>query len=233
MPKVAILNSQEEVRRFLERHQESATDLVLQEIIEGEDEDHVFCVLYVDARHQVVGVSTGQTIHRYQPKFGRTASCITRDFPSLSEACARFMAGERYVGLVELEFKRDCRDGAYKLFEVNTRTWAYNGLGPACGVDLVHLAYLEATDQPLPSEPVRGRSGVTWVNAEMEAGFLWKTLKRGRLPKLPWRLLGPRTAHSKLAWDDPLPALQGVIYRVGRLLSQRKGAPEPPRTSRT
>ncbi len=222
IPKVTVLNSHEEIERFLQQHPESASDMVIQEVIEGEDDDHVFCVMYLTANHRVAGVSTGQTIHRYPPNFGRTASCVTRDIPLLAELGERFMTGERYVGLVELEFKRDRRDGKYKLFEVNTRTWAYNGLAPACGVDLVHLAYLEATGEPLLEELVRGRPGYTWLNTEMETGFLLKSLKQGQPVKFPWRVLTPRTTHSKFVWDDPRPALEGIIYRISRLLRARQ-----------
>jgi predicted ATP-grasp superfamily ATP-dependent carboligase len=223
VPKVTLLHSREEIQAFIQRYGESADNLVFQEVIEGGDADHAFCTMYMSSRQRVVGVVTGETIHRYPPNLGRTASCVTRDIPELAEAGERFLAGERYLGLAELEFKRDRRDGMYKLFEVNTRTWAYNGLSPACGVNLVHLAYLEAIAEPLPEEPLRGRSGWTWVNSELEAGFLWKTLKQGRFAGLPWRSFRPKTAHSKFAWDDPQPALRGLFYRVGRLIQNLPG----------
>jgi predicted ATP-grasp superfamily ATP-dependent carboligase len=163
------------------------------------------------------------TIHRYPPNLGRTASCITRDLPELAEAGERFLAGERYVGLAELELKRDARDGSYRLFEVNTRSWNYNSLAPASGVDLVHLAYLDATGQPLPEARARPCPGRIWVNSELEMGFLWKSLREGRLHLPPWGLLSPRTAHARLCWSDPQPAVREVIYRLGRLV--RPGAP--------
>ena len=220
IPKVTVLHSRDEIRRFFERHPDSAADLVFQEVIKGSDADHAFCLTYVNAAHSVAGMVTGESIHRYPPNLGVTASCVTRDLPDLAAAGERFLCGERYVGLAELEFKRDVADGIYRLYEVNTRSWNYNILAAACGADLVHLAYLDATGQPLPAERLRSQPGWAWVNTDFEVGFLWKNLRQGGPVTLPWRILSPRTAHSKFAWDDPEPALRGLSYRLGRLATR-------------
>jgi len=88
---------------------------------------------------------------------------------------------------------------------VNTRTWAYNALAPTAGVDLVGIAYDEAIGIPTRARPTVPRVRA-FMNAGLEAGFIWRTLRRGRMPRIPWRALAPGTAHAYFCWDDPLPA---------------------------
>ena len=45
-------------------------------------------------------------------------------------------ARSSYQGLSQVEFKRDPRDGRYKLMEINPRLCQWHGLAAACGVDL-------------------------------------------------------------------------------------------------
>ena len=46
--------------------------------------------------------------------------------------------------MVEVEFKRDRRDGRDKLLDVNPRAWGWHALCQLCGVDFPMLAYREA-----------------------------------------------------------------------------------------
>lgn len=221
LPKVALLATREELWRFIERYQPAAEELVIQQLIEGGDADHAFCLLYVDSSSRVAGVVTGRTIHRYPPGLGMTASCITLEIRELEEAGERLLLGEGYRGLAELEFKKDRRDGAYKLFEVNTRPWAYNALAPACGANLVYLAYLDAIGERWSGERLRGRPGHAWMNAEYEAGFFLRRLQRGRLSALPWCTFLPGTTRAFFAWDDPRPALERLLWRLRKGWTRR------------
>lgn len=213
LPKVARLDSKEEIREFIRTHEAALPALVFQELIPGEDSDYAFCCVYRNAAGVTLAMLSGRAIHRYPPGLGWIASCIAARVPELEEATERVLAEVKYTGLAEIEFKRDRRDGRYKLFEVNTRSWAHNALGPSCGVDFLHLAYrdaLGASPAPMPRQRVRA-----FVNLELEAGVLWRMTRAGRFPGIPWRALDWRTAHPYFAWDDPLP----VIHKFARRFS--------------
>ena len=62
--------------------------------------------------------------------FGRASTFVeTIELPEIEEPSCRFLAAIGYYGLVELEYKRDPRDGVCKLLDVNARTWGYHSLG--------------------------------------------------------------------------------------------------------
>jgi predicted ATP-grasp superfamily ATP-dependent carboligase/predicted phosphodiesterase len=235
--KVTVLTTREEVGRLFDRYQRQVEDLVFQEMIEGSDADHAFCLCYVDSTGRVSGLSTGRSIHRYPPGLGVTASCVTERITELEQAGQRFLLGEGYRGLAELEFKRDRRDGVYKLFDVNTRPWAYNALAPACGVNLVHLAYLDAIGQRWTGAPIVGRPWRAWFNGEYELGYALRRLQHRRLDAIPWRAFSIRTTRAFFAWDDPRPAWSRIVWRLRKEWNRRArraavaGAPGSPGTA--
>ncbi len=110
-----------------------------------------------------------------------------------------------YHGLANPEWKKDPRDGQYKLLEVNARTIQQNYLAAACGVDIVYIAYLDAMGQAVGDLPSQ-RNGILWVDDFVDLISCWILLKRkeigiGEIVKS----LSARKVHSVAAWDDPIP----------------------------
>ena len=60
------------------------------------------------------------------------------------------LRGLRFHGLSRVEFKRDPRDGEFKLTDVNLRLWEWHGSVAACGVNLPRIAYWDLLGARLP-----------------------------------------------------------------------------------
>jgi biotin carboxylase len=78
------------------------------------------------------------------------------------DAGLRFLAALGFHGISQVEFKRDPRDGRYKLMEINPRLFQWHGLAAACGVDLPRLAYCDLLGLPVPAAAMNGR-GRRWA----------------------------------------------------------------------
>jgi D-aspartate ligase len=211
LPKVTGLASRAAFEEFVRSHEASLPLLAFQEVIPGEDHDYGFCCLYRDTSGAILAHLTGQTIHRYPPGLGWIATCVVTSIPELRAASEQILAQAGYVGLAEVEFKRDPRDGRYKLFEVNTRSWAHNILAASCGVDFMHIAYRDSLG--LPPAPLPRPRERAYMNSALEAGVWWRMMRAGRFPEIPWRVLAWGTVHPYFAWDDPLPAVHKVAER--------------------
>jgi predicted ATP-grasp superfamily ATP-dependent carboligase len=77
-----------------------------------------------------------------------------------------------FHGLSQVEFKRDPRDGAHKLMEVNPRLFQWHGLAAACGVDLPLIAYRDLTGEqvePVSANGSRKRWAITLLPGESPA----------------------------------------------------------------
>jgi len=100
------------------------------------------------------------------------------------------LAAFGFRGVSQVEFKRDPRDGRYKLMEINARLWQWHGLAAACGVDVPRIAYADLTGAVPPDASMDG-TGKRWAI----------TLLPGERPA-PQR---PPYVDAVFALDDPKP----------------------------
>ena len=111
-----------------------------------------------------------------------------------------------FHGTFSAEFKRDPRDGVFKLLEVNGRPWWYIGFAADCGVDVTCLSYREALGLDL--QTVEGyRAGVRCVLLHLDVrAYLYERRERG-LTFSSWikSVVGARS--TVFAWSDPRPGL--------------------------
>ena len=56
-----------------------------------------------------------------------------------------------YRGVFSAEFKKDSRDGQFKILEINARPWWYVEFASRCGVDVCTMSYRDALDLPVTS----------------------------------------------------------------------------------
>ena len=60
------------------------------------------------------------------------------------ESLRTILAAVGYRGIFSGEFKRDERDGLFKILEVNARVWIYVEFAGRCGVDVCTMSYRDA-----------------------------------------------------------------------------------------
>jgi D-aspartate ligase len=137
-------------------------EVVVQELIPGGgDTQLAYCAFFKDGTPRASMVA--RRLRQHPVEFGRASTFVrTADIPELEEMSARFLRSIGYYGLVELEYKRDRRDGQIKLLDVNARTWGYHSLGQRAGVDFPYLLYADQVGLPVP-DGLRAVPGVTWI----------------------------------------------------------------------
>jgi predicted ATP-grasp superfamily ATP-dependent carboligase len=120
-------------------------------------------------------------------------------------------------GVGNVEFKRDPRDGEYKIIECNHRFTAASDLVRHSGIDMPLLAYKRALG--LPHEPVRGyRLGVRMWHPIEDVRSLRGYLDEGSLTVGAWlRSLWHRQHFPLLSLDDPGPSVASLSVKARRL----------------
>lgn len=126
-------------------------EAVAQEEIVGDD-DAKYCYLsvYGTAGHRL-GFCVVHELRAYPPLYG----CATLVEPVVDEeidrVCNHFLSSIGYVGICEIELKRDTRDNQLRLVEVNPR---FSGTGDCArytGVETGYIHYLDLIGQtPVP-----------------------------------------------------------------------------------
>jgi predicted ATP-grasp superfamily ATP-dependent carboligase len=163
---------------------------------------------------------------QYPMDFGRFSTYVeTIEEPDVVEPAVRMLAATRFTGLVEIEFKRDPRDGQFKVLDINPRVWGWHTLSRRAGVDFPYLLWLLVSGEPVPK--VCGRAGERWMRMPMDLPMAIHEIWNGRLSLRAYvrSLLGP-TESAILAWDDPLPGLLDaplLAWMLGRRVLGGKG----------
>ncbi len=195
-----------------------ADRIMVQELIPGDGRTQ-FSYAAVWDRGTPIGTLVARRCRQYPIDFGFTSTFVeTIVQQDVESAACRFLKSLDYSGLVEIEFKYDARDGAYRMLDVNARTWTWIALGAAAGVDFPALAWQLARGERVA--PLAARAGVTWryLSRDLVAAAQAMLLGMSR-PADGASLLHPADAAAVFAWDDPLPAaldLPLVATRVTR-----------------
>jgi len=133
-------------------------EVMAQEIIAGGD-DTKYCYLSVYGQgSRRLGHCVVQEFRAYPVFFGSGSIVAPVIDPEIDTLCDQFLRAIHYVGICEIEVKRDTRDGVVRLIEANPR---FSGTGDAAlytGIEIGWLHYLDLIGQhPEPMEATRFR----------------------------------------------------------------------------
>ncbi len=195
--------------------------IMIQEMIPGGgEEQYSYAGVCVDGR-PVAWLSARRT-RQYPLDFGRSSSYVeTVECPEIEEPTRQLLAAMHFTGLVEVEFKRDRRNGLYKLLDINPRVWGWHTVGRAAGVDFPYLLWRIMQGEEVPE--VCGRAGVRWIRMATDLLAASAGIRSGHLSPLAYlqSLRGPIES-AVFAVDDPLPGLLELPLLVYQEWKQRR-----------
>jgi D-aspartate ligase len=180
--------------------------LMVQELIPGGGAEQLSYAAICDDGRTLASLTARRT-RQYPMDIGRASTYVeTVDLPEIEEPSRALLEHLRYTGLVEVEYKRDPRDGKCKLLDVNPRVWGWHTLCARAGVDFTYLAWRLARGESLPASTAR--AGVRWSRLSTDLPTVAREIRRGRMSVRDYvrSLRGPRE-RAIFASDDPLPGL--------------------------
>jgi predicted ATP-grasp superfamily ATP-dependent carboligase len=121
--------------------------MVAQEFVPGTPEGHLCLDGFVDQNGRFCALLARRVLRTYPRRFGNTTDTVTVPLDEAGAAVEhlnRLFQHVGFRGLFEAEFVFDPRTGEHKIIEVNARPWWQIQLVAAAGVDMVHMAYLDA-----------------------------------------------------------------------------------------
>jgi predicted ATP-grasp superfamily ATP-dependent carboligase len=139
-----------------------AFEPMVQELVPGGDDELYSLGSYLRRDGEPLGLFCGRKLRQTPPGIGTCRVGEAVWVQEVVDAGLRVLRGLDFHGISQVEFKRDPRDGRFKLMEVNPRLWQWHGLAAACGVDLPVIAYRDLTGQPLPAASMNG-NGRRWA----------------------------------------------------------------------
>jgi predicted ATP-grasp superfamily ATP-dependent carboligase len=151
---------------------------MVQELVPGGDDELYTLGSYLREDGEPLGLFSGRKLKQVPPGIGTCRVGEAVWVQEVVDAGLRLLRELGFTGISQVEFKRDLRDGRFKLMEINPRLFQWHGLAASCGVDLPLIAYRDLTGEKV--EPVSANGGRRkWAIALMPG-------ERPELPRLPY-----------------------------------------------
>jgi len=201
-----------EDRDSLLKHYDLACSLVcpelvmIQEVVPGWGEAQFSYAALCSGGKPVASVVARRT-RQFPMDFGRFSTYVESvEESGIVGPAVRLIDAIRFTGLIEIEFKRDRRDGRFKLLDINPRVWGWHTLGERAGVDFSYLLWRLTLGDSIPE--LHGQPGVRWVRLSTDFPTASLEILRGRLTLRDYlrSMRGP-IEQAIFALDDPLPGL--------------------------
>jgi predicted ATP-grasp superfamily ATP-dependent carboligase len=198
--------------------------LMAQEYVPGTASDHYFVDGFRDGSGEMTGLFARQRIRISPPDFGNSSYCRSIPLGQLQtpvDDVKRLLAKLNYRGIFSAEFKRDKRDGVYRILEINTRAWTYVEFAARCGVNVCEMAYQDALGLPVHQATHDYKVGAGCVDFYRDISTVRAQSAQARGP-LPSILLQWAGAHfHSFRLDDPKPGLHFATQVLTRRWSGR------------
>lgn len=198
--------------------------LMAQEYVPGTASDHYFVDGFCDGSGEMTGLFARQRIRISPPDFGNSSYCRSIPLEQLQtpvDDVKRLLAKLNYRGIFSAEFKRDRRDGVYRILEVNTRAWTYVEFAARCGVNVCEMAYQDALGLPVRRASPDYKVGAGCVDFYRDIVTVRAQSAQARGP-LSNILLQWAGAHfHSFRFNDPKPGLHFATRVLAQLWNRR------------
>ncbi|HUB89014.1 MAG TPA: hypothetical protein VMA74_04705 [Dyella sp.] len=198
--------------------------LMAQEYVPGTASDHYFVDGFLDGRGEMTGLFARQRIRISPPDFGNSSYCRSIPLEQLQtpvEDVKRLLAALNYRGIFSAEFKRDKRDGVYRILEVNTRAWTYVEFAARCGVNVCEMAYQDALGLPVQRATLDYKAGAGCVDFYRDISTVHAQSAQTRGPLWNILLQWAGAHYHSFRLDDPKPGLHFATQVLTRRWSGR------------
>ena len=199
---------------------------LIQSLIVGPNTNHYKVCAYFGGDGRALAIICLRKIRQYPVDFGVGTLMESVIEPELQALGLRFFRAMEWRGPGSIEFKRDDRDGKWKLIELNPRLWQQHALAAACGMNFPLIQYLDVTGAPRRFDSYR--AGVRWLDEFRDPRSAWEHHRRGRLTAAQWAAsLKAVRVCALWAADDPAPFAAAARHHVVRASQRLLGAPAP------
>ena len=170
-------------------------EVVIQEWIPGDDDAVFFSLMYFDKGSTCLATVNGQKLRQWHPRTGTASIVESVNMDKVGAESTRLFEIVQYRGMGSVEFKRDPRDGSFKLIEatVGRADWL-SYLSVASGVNIPYIYYCDIVydKKPTPSQP---RVGVKWIVDDNDIKSAIYYMLKGELTLKKWwhSLKGPKS----------------------------------------
>ncbi len=152
--KLVLADTPEELLTHYHTAAQINPDVVVQEVIEGPDTNKLVYLSCYNQRSERIAWCMVRQLRTDPILFGSASVVEPVEDSEAAGLCDQFLRSFGYVGICEIELKRDSRDNSVKMIEANPRYSVTADAATYDGVDIGWLHYLDLIGQAVqPVEP--------------------------------------------------------------------------------
>ena len=219
--KVLIAQTAQEAQAFFAKYPQMRGATLMQELIEGGDDQVFQYTALVNTQGEIAAYSTVRKLRQFPAGYGSMCYGRTEHNDALAAEGRKLVLALGYRGLGSLEFKLRQKDGGYYFIEMNTRLPWYNGLFADAGVNLPYLAYRDLTGQPSGQSAANAapqqHDAITWVGYHNYAACFREIKPQRSISRMTfWGHVARAKSYGWWNWADPKPFLASGVLAARR-----------------
>lgn len=152
------------------------------DLVPGPDQNFYNYTVYLDQQGQPAAEFAFRKLRKAPPFFGVARAAEVADVPELREPTIALLQRIGWRGIASAEYKRDPRDGRFRLMEINGRCYLSHALATRCGVNYPLLTWQEHAQRQRVKATRNGWRGV-WLH--LHADLLYTAVQE-RGPDWKW-----------------------------------------------
>jgi D-aspartate ligase len=197
--KMVPVENLEQMLSIYQQSVDAGMEVTLQEIIPGDDTHVVNYNSYFWDGKPLVEF-TAQHFRNTPLVFGSPCVVVSKHIPDVIEPGRKILQAMGFYGYSCTEFKKDPRDGIYKLMEVNGRHNLSTLLAVHCGINFPWLHYRHLIDGVIP-EQKEFKDDYFWIDVERDLPYLPKRILKHK-ERMPQVLLPYLAPHIFAVYDS-------------------------------
>lgn len=181
-------------------------EVVVQEMVIGPNANHYKVCAYYSKESKLLALFSTKKTRQYPVDMGIGTYMTSGNYPELIALGRRFFEGIGYTGVGSIEFKKDDRDGQFKLIELNPRYWQQNIQATCAGVNFPYINYLDCIGEKV--DPVLSfKENIRFLDAREDFLSYMVNRKRGDVSFFKWvKSILSANCFAHFSWDDLKPA---------------------------
>ncbi len=203
--KAITVHNKEELINEYERISQFDNELMVQEIIEGDDINLYTFLSYSSEKNKPLAYCIRSKLRQSPVKFGYCTATVSCHNKTVEDQAVRLLQATGYRGIAGIEFKLDPKTNLYKLIEINTRPVNTTGTSIGCGVNLPVIAFRDAIG--LNQDKVTDwEDGVIWIWLYQDFWAAKEMRSLNMITYKQWlKSLRGKRIHAIYSSDDLLP----------------------------
>ena len=225
--KVLIAKTIEDLEYYIEKIKISEfvdKPILLQEYVPGDIDALYTFTSYADKNSNVICYSIGHKIRQSPPETGTIISGRVVHIEEILKIGCHFIKAAKFIGVSNIEFKRDSNSGQYKLIEINPRSGIWNYSSTANGVNIPFITYMDVIENT-SLESCNQKKEIVWFISILDfflsvIGFKKKGYKSYHLTLNKWLYsVKGKKVDAVFKLNDPGPFVCYLLILLKKILN--------------